>query len=133
MGWFVTFIFMNWGEISPFMCFQKKCPDFLLKMSGILDPRIPPFRRSAHMYVTYVCSHNNSHECFSRNWLLIFILHNLQSYGYLSNIEFACKNMKITMFQEWKTLCFQFKFNKSVKIFSFAQCILTLFNILKLI
>ena len=31
------------------MCFQWKCPDFLIKMSAILDPRIPPFRRS----VTY--------------------------------------------------------------------------------
>ena len=46
MGWFVTFIFMNWEEVCPFMCFHTKCPDFLLKMSRILDPRIPPFRRS---------------------------------------------------------------------------------------
>ena len=29
------------------MCFQLKCPDFPSKMSGILDPRIPPFRSSA--------------------------------------------------------------------------------------
>ena len=34
------------GKISPFMCFQQKCPEFPPKMSGILDPRIPPFRRS---------------------------------------------------------------------------------------
>ena len=27
--------------------FQQKCPDSLIKMSGILDPRILPFRRSA--------------------------------------------------------------------------------------
>ena len=27
---------------------NKKCPEFSLKMSGILDPRIPPFRNSAN-------------------------------------------------------------------------------------
>ena len=29
------------------MFFQLKCPDFPSKMSGILDPKIPPFRTSA--------------------------------------------------------------------------------------
>ena len=43
---FVSFIFMILEKISPFICFKQKCPDFLLKMSGILDPRVPPFRRS---------------------------------------------------------------------------------------
>ena len=46
MGVFVTFIFVIWEKINPFMCFLHKCPDFLLLLSGILVPRIPPFRRS---------------------------------------------------------------------------------------
>ena len=29
-----------------FMCFQQKCPDFLQKISRILDPKVPSFRRS---------------------------------------------------------------------------------------
>ena len=41
MGVFVTFIFIIWEKISPYTCFQQKCPDFQLIMSGILDPRIP--------------------------------------------------------------------------------------------
>ena len=43
---FISFIYMNWEKISLFMRFQQKCPDFVTKKSGILDPRITPFRRS---------------------------------------------------------------------------------------
>ena len=37
---------VNEMRIFPLICFQQKCPDVLLRMSRILDPRIPPFRRS---------------------------------------------------------------------------------------
>ena len=46
MGGYVTIIFMILEKISRLMCFQPNCPDFLLKLSGILDPRMPPFGRS---------------------------------------------------------------------------------------
>ena len=41
------------------MRFQKKCLDFLLQISGILEPRIPPFRRSVYKIKRYkiVLSH----------------------------------------------------------------------------
>ena len=42
-------IIMIWEKISPSMRFQQKCPDFRIQMSGILDPRIPPFRRSVFL------------------------------------------------------------------------------------
>ena len=44
MGESFIFIFMIW--------YQQKCPNFLPKMSGILDPRIPPFRRSATSFTS---------------------------------------------------------------------------------
>ena len=34
--------------------FQQKCPDYQIKMSRILDPRIPPFRRSGPDLVKFV-------------------------------------------------------------------------------
>ena len=38
---FGKFIFINFPNISPFVCLQKKCPDSLKKWSGILDHRLP--------------------------------------------------------------------------------------------
>ena len=55
MGGYVTIIFMIWEKISRLMCFQPKCPYFLLKLSGILDPRMPPFRRSGALAHTKGC------------------------------------------------------------------------------
>ena len=55
MGGYVTIIFMIWEKISRWMCFQPKCPDFLLKLYGILHPRMPPFRRSGALVHTKGC------------------------------------------------------------------------------
>ena len=60
MGGYVTIIFMIWEKISRLMCFQPKCPDFLLKLSGILDPRMPPFRRSGALAHTKGCCKKTS-------------------------------------------------------------------------
>ena len=75
------------------MCFPQKCPDFLLKMPGILDPRIPPIRRSVTLiwcetWILRRCSNLHRLQRYRQifpEWLIniISIYNNLWSFTLL--------------------------------------------------
>ena len=71
------------------MCFHQKCPDFLPKMSGILDPRIPPFRRSVGSSAIRLNSIKQViYLCTRLQTAAIIIINVLLKIGYISRSVF---------------------------------------------
>ena len=69
------------------MCFQLKCPDFPSKISGILDPRIPPFRSSDRAIIRYnISSLTTSYNWYGSTKLTILLNHTV--YVMRSNLRF---------------------------------------------
>ena len=117
MGTFKTFIFMFWKKISPFICFKQECLDSQKKMSGILDPRIPPFRRSGASYANLLQTPTEPCFMFSlylseisfyklnkvlNGWYLIFVIY-ISSHFYQIDIS-----MLMAEFVYFTTNCHHF-------------------------
>ena len=56
----------NHEKFNHIMVLSRKCTDSPQNMSGILDPRIPPFRNSEAFLIKFPCFYSGQHYYFNQ-------------------------------------------------------------------